>query len=166
MFNIPVDVYYKTKASSVYTLLNSVSTDVTGKYTITTSLSVNMYDFRIEIGNLSISPPTSYDAQYFNQKVLNQSFVSKDYYRMDVNSNGSLNITDVFLVYYRVSGGLLNWPYSLPRYRIFNSTQWSSINTSSSNLVSAYPGTQTITIDSLISGSTTNFYIVRTGYKQ
>jgi hypothetical protein len=166
MLNIPVDIYYKTKASSVYTLLSSVSTDAAGKYTITTSLSVNLYDFRIEVSNLSISTPAVNDAKYFNQKVLNQNFAAKDYYRMDVNSNGSLTISDVFLVFYRISGGISNWPNSLPKYRIFNSTQWSSINASSSNLVNTYPGYQTITVDNLSSGSSTNFYIVKTGYKQ
>jgi hypothetical protein len=166
MINIPVDIYYKTKASSAYTLLNSVSTDAAGKYTITTSLSVNLYDFRIEISNLSIPAPIVNDAQFFNQKVLNQNFAAKDYYRMDVNANGSLTITDVFLVFFRISGGISNWPNSLPKYRIFNSTQWSSINSSSSNLVNTYPGYQTITVDNLANGSTTNFYIVKTGYKQ
>jgi hypothetical protein len=165
ILNVPVSLYYKTKAGSTYTLLTTVNTDVTGKFIFTTSLSVNLYDFRIEISNLSISAPTATDAQYFNQKVLNQSFSAKDYYRMDVNSNGLLTITDVFLVFYRVSGGINTWPYSSPMYRIFNSTQWSSINASNSNLVNSYPGTQTIAIDNLTSGSATNFYIVRTGYK-
>ncbi len=166
MVNVSVDVYYKTKAGSTYSLLSIVTTDVTGKYTISTSLDVSLYDFRIEISNLSIPAPTTNDAQFFNQKVLNQSFSAKDYYRMDVNSNGLLTITDVFLVFYRVSGGINTWPYSSPKYRIFNSTQWSSINASSSNLVSSFPGSQTITVDNLTSGSTTNFYIIRTGYKQ
>jgi hypothetical protein len=165
MFNVPVKLYYKQKAQTTYTLHNSYSTDATGKYNITTSLSTNLYDFRVSLDNLSVSIPSPSDAQYFNQKVLNQSFNAKDYYRMDVNSNGDLTITDVFLVFYRISGGATAWPYSLPSYRIFNSTQWSIINSSSSNLTSTYTGAQSINVDGLISNGTTNFYVIRTGYK-
>jgi hypothetical protein len=166
ILNVPVNVYYKTKSGSTYTLLSTTNTDATGKYTITTSLSVSLYDFRIEISNLSISIPTINDAQFFNQKILNQSFNAKDYYRMDVNNNGDLTITDVFLVFYRVSGGITAWTYSIPTYRIFNNTQWSIINSSNANLKLTYPGSQSINVDNPISGGTTNFYVVRTGYKQ
>lgn len=163
---IPVNLYYKSKSSSTYILYNTFNTDAAGKYTITTLLSVNIYDFRIEISNLTIAPPTTVDAQYFNQKILNQSFNSKDYYRMDVNGNGNLSITDVFLVFYRLNYGISNWLYGVPTYRLFTSAQWTAINSSTLNLSSLYTGTQTTIIDSLISNGTTNVYLVRTGYRQ
>jgi hypothetical protein len=165
MLSVPVKLYYKQKSQTTYALYDTYLTDATGKYNITTSLSTNLYDFRVSVDNVSVSTPSPSDAQYFNQKVLNQSFNAKDYYRMDVNSNGNLTITDVFLVFYRISGGAASWPYSLPSYRIFNSTQWSIINSSTSNLTSTYSGSQSINIDSVISGGTTNLYIIRTGYK-
>lgn len=163
---IPIKLYYKQKSQTTYTLLGSYITDSNGKYTITTSLSVNLYDFRVAIDNLSVATPSQLDAAYFNQKVLTQSFNSKDYYRMDVNNNSTLSIADVFMVYFKISGGIANWLYSTPTYRIFTSTQWSAINSSNSNLTTTYPGVQSINVDTLTSNGTTNFYIIRTGFKE
>jgi len=163
---IPVKFYYKDKTQSTYTLVGSFITDSNGKYTITSTLSINIYDFRIAIDNLSVAPPTTIDAQYFNQKVLSQTFNAKDYYRMDVNDNNNLNIADVYQIFYRLSGGISNWKFSVPAYRLFTSSQWSVINSSSTNLKSTYVGVQSIVFDSLTSNGSTNLYLIRTGYKQ
>lgn len=163
---IPIKLYYKQKSQTTYTLLGSYITDSNGKYTISTSLSVSSYDFRVAIDNLSVATPSPVDAAYFNQKVLTQSFNAKDYYRMDVNNNTTLSIADVFLVYFKISGGIANWLYSTPTYRIFTTSQWSSINTSTANLTTTYPGVQSINVDTLTSNGTTNFYLIRTGFKE
>jgi hypothetical protein len=163
---IPVKFYYKDKTQSTYTLVGSFITDSNGKYTITSSLSTNLNDFRVVVDNLSVAAPSTIDAQYFNQKVLTQTFNAKDYYRMDANGNNNLTITDVYQIYYRLSGGIGNWQFSVPTYRLFTSTQWSTISSSTSNLKSTISGVQSITLDSLISNDTTNLYLIRTGYKQ
>jgi hypothetical protein len=163
---IPVKFYYKDKAQSTYTLVSTFTTDATGKYTITSSLSVNLNDFRVIVDNLSVTPPSIIDAQYFNQKVLLQTFNAKDYYRMDANGNSNLTITDVYQIYYRLAGGIGNWQFSVPSYRLFTTSQWLVISSSSTNLTSTYTGTQSITVDSLLSNGTTNLYLVRTGYKE
>ena len=163
---IPVKFYYKDKTQSTYTLVGTYTTDATGKYTITSSLSVNLNDFRVVVDNLSVAAPNTIDAQYFNQKVLTQTFNAKDYYRMDANGNNNLTITDVYQIYYRLSGGIGNWQFSVPTYRLFTSTQWSTISSSTANLKSTISGTQSITLDSLVSNDTTNLYLIRTGYKQ
>jgi hypothetical protein len=167
MSGIPVKLYYKDKTQSTYTLYNTYNTDATGKYNITTSVSPSIYDFRIEIGNLSFPSPVTTDAQYLNQKVLTQTFNAKDYYRADANNNDLISITDIFLIYFKISGGISSWSfYSTPNYRIFDSSQWTVINGSNSNLKSTYPGLQTITFSNLTHNGTTNFYIIKTGYKQ
>ena len=163
---IPVKFYYKDKTQSTYTLVGTYTTDATGKYTITSSLSVNLNDFRLVVDNLSVAPPSTIDAQYFNQKVLSQTFNAKDYYRMDANGNNNLNITDVYQIYYRLAGGIGNWQFSVPTYRLFTTTQWSAISSSTANLKSTIGGVQSITLDSLISNDTTNLYLIRTGYRQ
>jgi hypothetical protein len=119
--------------------------------------------FIIKINSVTIDSPTSADAESFTQKVLSQTFGAKDYYRMDANSNGILSIADVFLIYAKKSGLILTWPNTAPTYRIFTASQWSAINTSTSNLVSTYAGVQTLTTTNLTSGGTSNFYIVKTG---
>jgi hypothetical protein len=162
---INVQLFSKLKTSVNYTLNNTYPTDGTGKYTITTTLSTSLYDFRIVVSDLLINLPTQTDAIYFNQKVLTQSFNAKDYYRMDANGNSNLTITDVSQIYYRLSGGLGSWQFAVPTYRLFTTAQWLTINVSTSNLTSSINGVQSITLDTLISNGTTNLYLVRTGYK-
>jgi hypothetical protein len=163
---IPVKFYYKDKTQSTYTLASTFTTDATGKYTITSNFSANLNDFRVVVDNLSVAPPSTVDAQYFNQKVLSQTFNAKDYYRMDANGNSNLTITDVYQIYYRLAGGIGVWQFSVPSYRLFTTPQWSVISSSNTNLTSTYAGTQSITVDSLVSNGTTNLYLVRTGYKE
>jgi hypothetical protein len=163
---IPVKFYYKDKTQSTYTLASTFTTDATGKYTITSNFSANLNDFRVVVDNLTVSPPSTVDAQYFNQKVLSQTFNAKDYYRMDANGNSNLTITDVYQIYYRLAGGIGVWQFSVPSYRLFTTPQWSVISSSNTNLTSTYTGTQSITVDSLVSNGTTNLYLVRTGYKE
>ena len=161
--NIPVDVYSKLKTSSSYTLESTINTDVNGKYSISSTKDATLYDFRLQISNLTISSPISTDAQTFNSKVLSQSFNSKDYYRMDTNDNNNLTITDVYLIYARINGR--GWKTGIPNYRIFTSVEWNTINISSSNLKSTYLGTQTITLTGLTNKGTSDYYLIRAGYK-
>jgi len=163
---IPVKFYYKDKTQSTYTLASTFTTDATGKYTITSNFSANLNDFRVVVDNLTVAPPSTIDAQYFNQKVLSQTFNAKDYYRMDANGNSNLTITDVYQIYYRLAGGIGVWQFSVPSYRLFTTSQWAAISSSNTNLTSTYTGTQSITVDSLVSNGTTSLYLVRTGYKE
>jgi hypothetical protein len=161
--NIPVKFYYKLKSSSTYTYENSINTDVNGKYNISSTKDATVYDFQIEISSLSISSPTVSDAQSFNQKVLSQTFNSRDYYRMDVNNDDYLSITDVYLVYAKIIGR--TWKNSLPNYRIFTPTEWNSISTSSLNLKSLYSGVQTVTLSGILNKGNSNYYLIRTGFR-
>ena len=161
--NVPVKFYSKLKSASTYTLETTINTDVNGKYTISSTKDATVYDFQLEISSLTISSPAVSDAQSFNQKVLQQSFNSRDYYRMDVNNDNNLTITDVYLVYAKIIGR--SWRSPLPNYRIFTPTEWNTISTSSSNLKSTYSGTQTITLSGLTNKGSSNYYLFRTGYR-
>lgn len=164
---IPVKLYYKEKSQTTYSFYSTYNTDATGKYNITTPFSTSIYDFMIEVSDLSFPSPGVTDAQYFNQKVLSQAFNSRDYYSVDANNNGLISIADIFLIYFKISGGISSWSaYSTPSYRIFNSSQWAMINGSNLDLKSTYPGLQTIAFNNLIHNGTTNFYIIKTGHKQ
>lgn len=159
-----VKLYYKDKTSLTYDLYGSYTTDATGKYTISTTASSSLNDYKLIIDNAPLSNPTITDINFFNQKVLTQSFNAKDYYRMDVNNNNLLTITDVYLMYYKIN--LNSWLFTIPTYRLFTSAQWSVINASNINLALTYSGVQTLTFDNLVLNGTTNIYIIRTGYKQ
>jgi hypothetical protein len=158
--SIPVKLYYKTKAGSSYTLLQTYNTSISGTFTISTSLDIASYDFQVIIDGLSISSPSGTDASYFNQKVLSQVFSAKDYYQMNTNGNSNLTITDVFLIYKKINGS--SW--SVPSYRLFTPSEWSIINSSNSNIVVTYPGTQTITLTNPTAGGSSSFYLIKTGF--
>jgi len=166
LLGIPVKLYYKLKTDTNYTLFITSNTDISGLVSFTAPYGPSSYDFKLSIDNLTIPTPNSTDAVYLVTKILQQSFNSKDYYRFDTNNNNILNISDAFLVFYRISGGIGTWTYLIPPYRIFTETEWNTINTSTSNLKSTYPGTQTLNVNNLISGSSSKFYLIRTGYKQ
>ena len=159
-----VKLYYKDKNSSTYDLYGSYTTDATGKYTISTTASSSLNDYKLVIDNAPLSNPTITDINFFNQKVLTQSFNAKDYYRMDVNNNNLLTISDIYLIYYKIN--VSSWLLATPTYRLFTSSQWSVINASNINLALTYSGVQTLTFDGLVLNGTTNIYIIRTGYKQ
>ena len=158
--SIPVKLYYKTKAGSTYTLLQTYNTNISGIFTISTSLDIASYDFQIIIDGLSISSPSGTDALHFNQKVLSQTFNAKDYYQMNINGNSNLTIADVFSIYKKINGSA----WSVPSYRLFTPTEWSIINSSSSNLVATYPGTQTVTLTNPTAGGSSTFYLIKTGF--
>lgn len=167
LLGIPVKIYYKLKTDINYTLYSTSNTDVNGQVSFSLPYGTSSYDFRLVIDNLVIPIPSVNDINYLTSKIVQQSsFNSKDYYRFDTNNNNILNISDCFLIYYRISGGIGTWTYLIPPYRIFNEVEWNAISVSNSNLKSTYPGVQTITINGLVSGSSSKIYLVRTGYKQ
>jgi len=119
-------------------------------FTIFVTLSYGQIKFKAatSVGGASLDRGTTFD------------------YVIYANGNSNLTITDVYQIYYKLAGGIANWQFSVPTYRLFTTSQWSTINTSSVNLTSTISGTQSITLDSLISNDTTNLYLIRTGYRQ
>jgi hypothetical protein len=166
MVGLSVKLLVKLKSASIYTLDQTVSTDSNGKFVFSTNYSTNKYDFRILIDGMTFSGPLLADAYFFNQKILTQSFNSKDYYRMDVNDNNDLTISDVYLIFRRITTSGTTWSGTIPEYRLFTAAQWSVINASTSNLKATYQGASAITIDNPTNGGSTNIYCVKTGHKQ
>ena len=159
--NIPVKLYKKLNSDVSYTL-HATYTTTSNVLNITTTLDDGLYDFQIVIDAFTISNPTVSDAIYFNQKVINQNINGKDYYRMDVNGNGLLTITDVYLIYSKILG--IPWKPGIPNYRLFTQSEWNTISTSTTNLTSSISGVQNITFTNPPVSGTTNLYLIRTGY--
>ena len=160
--NITVQLYSKLKSATSYSFLSSSTTNSNGAYSFSTSLSTNKNDFRIIVSSISVNNPNTSDAQGFTQKLVRQSFNSKDYYRMDVNADNTLSISDVFSIFVKTNGR--SWPSSIPNYYLFKKSEWDVISVSSNNLKTSYPGLQSLTIDNLISSGTSNIYLIRSGY--
>jgi hypothetical protein len=82
---------------------------------------------------------------------------------MDGNGDNNLSITDVYTVYMKILG--VGWRGGTPSYRIFTPSEWTTISSSVSNLKATYPGSQSVTITGLANKGNSNFYLVRTGYR-
>ena len=147
-----------------WSLYKTVYTDSNGKYTIseTTTPATEWY-FVID----TPTPVTSLlysDAYGANTKAISRIFTSLDYYRYDVNNDGRINISDTYYIFMKKLGRLPTWGASLPNKRLFTSTEYTTINSSTSDLRSTYVGSQSITITSPVSGGSSNYYLVNTGY--
>jgi len=150
--------------TSPWVLYKTVYTDVNGKYTIneTSNPSIEWYLQIDAVPPLSLSIS---DAIGSNLKAINRNFNAWDYYKYDVNGDGKITISDTYYIYSKKNGRFLSWLLSLPNSRLFTSSQYLIINPSSSNLRTTYPGVQSVTINSPVSGTTTgNYYLVNTGY--
>lgn len=159
---VPVKILKKLKTDATYVLHGTYSTSATGQYSVSISVDANQYDFQLVIEALTISNPGSVDANFFNQKVLTQSFNSIDFYRMNANGNANLTISDVYLIHKKKNGS--NWPVGISSYKLFSQAEWSVIGGSTSDLRTLYPGQITIT-QTVVTGGTSNFYLVKTGHQ-
>lgn len=149
---------------SSWVLDTTVYTNSSGYYYVSrpTNPSIERY---IELSSISLPSLTLSDAQSPLQMALGLSNISsKSYYLYDVNNDGRVNITDSYYIHGVLSGRFNSWLNSYPSYRIFTTPQYNIINSSLMDLRPSYPGVQTYTINSPISGQSMNFYIFRTGF--
>jgi len=147
-----------------WTLYKTVYTDATGKYTINEpSNPATEWYFVIN----AVTPITllqSSDAYAANSKAISRTFTSLDYYRFDVNNDGRINISDAYYIFMKKIGKILIWNYMLPNTRLFTVSEYNTINSSTTDLRTTYPGVQSITINSPVNGGSSNYYIINTGY--
>jgi len=149
---------------TAWTLLTSSTTDASGRYSFSTSTNPSIEYY------ITFTPPTlpslvNLDAQTSNTLVTNPLLMkSKDFYRFDVNSDGKVTISDTYSIYAKKNGLFTSFPASPPDSRIFTTTQWSTFSNSTVNQKIAYPGVQSITINTPTSGGASSFYITRVGY--
>ena len=160
--NIQVKLFYKLKSASTYALFQTYTTNILGAFSITTTFDIALYDFQVTVDALSISNPIVSDANFFTNKVLNQSFIPIDYYRMDVNGNSNLTVTDILLIYKKMNG--FSWTNGMSTYRIFTQPQWTAIQSTGGNPALVFPGSQSITLTNPTAGGSSSLYIIKTGH--
>ena len=149
--------------ASPWNLFKTVYTDASGRYTIneTTNPSIEWY---LQFDAPIPAAITNSDAIAANMKVINRNFNSLDYYKFDVNNDTRFNISDVYFIHARKIGRFASWGSNLVNTRIFTPTQYNIISSSTNDLRLTYSGVQTITINSPVSGGSSNYYIINTGY--
>lgn len=154
--------YIVTYTDWVY--VKTVYTDSNGRYSIneTSNPSVEWY-FVIDTPT-PITPLQNSDAYGANTKAISRTFTSLDYYRYDVNNDGRINVSDAYYIFMKKIGRLPTWNNLLPNTRLFTAAQYNVINSSTTDLRVTYPGVQSITINSPVSGGSSNYYLINTGY--
>jgi hypothetical protein len=147
---------------------STYTTDITGNFTISVPLDTTYWDVRLAIqgdtmgvGNII----SSTDAQQVNQWVLgNGTMTGFDYYTADVNNSGNVTISDVWGVFGRVSGRFTEWPNNVEDVKFFTSSEYSTINGSSTNFTQTIPGSTNFNFE-IIAGqpSSVTFYVMVPG---
>ena len=160
---IGVKLNKKLKNSSTFSLHGTYLTDPLGNFQIVTSLDTSMYNFQVVFPQITPGNLSTTDATYFNQKIFTSNLQSVDYYRADVNRDGSVTITDIYSIFQKTHG--FPWKAGVPSFLYFNDSDWNTINLGTSNLNLTIPGFQSIIINNAISSGVTNLRLVKTGFK-
>jgi hypothetical protein len=145
-----------------WTLATTSITDATGRYSFSNATNPSI-EYYITFTPPALTIPVLSDGTLINSIVIgNTAIKSVDYFRYDVNGDNRFTVSDVYSTLAKKSGLLPSFT-PIPLSRIFNSTEWSTINLSTANLKVSYPGLQSVTITSPVSGGTSNYYISRLG---
>lgn len=147
-----------------WTLVATSTTDVTGRYSFSRATNPTI-EYYITFTPPTLPSITNTDAQISNNVTLGTlALRSRDFFRFDINNDGRITISDTYSIFARKNGLMNSFIASPPDSRIFTSAQWSTISGSTANLKTTFPGVQTITINTPISGGVSSFYITRLGY--
>jgi hypothetical protein len=151
--------------SSNFELNRTVFTNSQGQYQFTsTGLDINNFEFRV---NVNAPTPTQLftdnDGKKVSDFILGRSPINGlTYHRFDLNNDGSITVSDQFLLFGMRSGLVTNWV--IPRSSYFNPSDFVSISNSNSNVWSLYSGSTSIMTGNLSRGGTQNFYLIISGY--
>jgi hypothetical protein len=149
-----------------WVLHRTIYTDATGRYTIneTTNPATEWY---IQID--APTPTTTIaltDMQNISDVILGRTVRRSLHWNMyDVNGDGRITISDEYYINLRRTGRVSNW-ITMTASRLFSTTQYSSLNTGTTDLRTTIPGLTSITINSPVSGTTNaNYYLIAPGYR-
>lgn len=142
---IAVSLEKKLKTGSSWSQVESKSTGTDGRFAFTDVLiDTTAWDVRIRVKGDTMSVGnviSTADAQRINQNVLGtQTMTGFDFYSSDVNGDNIVTISDVYGVYARVSGRFTTWANSVADVKFFTQSEYTTINGSSTNLMSTYAG--------------------------
>ena len=164
-------VYLKTQNKNQvgfsYTTQATTTTDSNGYYSFNTILNYNDYDFTIDI-NPSLGTLTTSDINWFQDRLLSDTFSSKDYWRMDVNNTGSFSVSDIYLMHQRRLGNITSFIGG--GQEIWNTNSWQNPTiwpavVADSDDKTIYVGYGSWSLFDLANGNQTTFYLLRVGHK-
>lgn len=147
-------------------LASTQYTNSTGKYTFSgLGRDINNYVFKIDVfAPTSISTQFSTtDADVLGDIILGKTALqSQHYYTWDVNSDGNISSSDLYICWARKNDLVNSW--NVPILRLFNQTEANTIKLSVTNMVGTLTGSQTISINSPSNNGTSTIYILPSGF--
>lgn len=149
-----------------WVLHKTVYTDATGRYTINepTNPATEWYiqiNAPTPVTNISLT-----DMQNVSDIILGRITRKSLHWNMyDVNGDGRITISDQYYINLRRNNIVNNW-VTMTASKLFNTTQYNSLNTGTTDLRTTIPGLTSITINSPVSGTTNaNYYLIAPGYR-
>jgi hypothetical protein len=167
--HISVGLEKKLKSSSTWTSVLVDTTNLQGWVSFTDmNIDTTAWDVRLAVqgdtldfGNIiSVA-----DAQRVNQYILRQQTPTGfDFHSADVNGDGQITISDVYAIYGRISGRFSSWINSVQDVKFFTSSEFNTVDGSSSNLISSTPGVTNFTFEILPNTpDTVTYYVLGMG---
>jgi hypothetical protein len=98
-----------------------------------------------------------------NVVIKKTTFNGLHYYMYDVNGDGTVTVSDAYYIGARKYGIFTDWVNSFTS-RLFLTSEYNAIKATTANMKIMYPGTNSITITSPVSGGSANYYLIAPGY--
>lgn len=145
--NLTVAMMSRPQGGS-WSLLSSTITDNDGKFNFLQNLDTTYYDVKLSVlgDTLSVGNIISTaDAQKTSRIVTQQDQpIGFDFYSADVNGDNNLSTSDTYLIFSRIANNLTSWVNGVKDILFFTPSEYSQINSSSTNLRSTIPGVTNI----------------------
>jgi hypothetical protein len=158
----------KNQVGFSYTTHSTTTTDSNGAYSFTTNLNYDDYDYTIDVVPPALSIPTLNDINYFTDKLINGSYNSKDYWRMDVNNDGKFSVADLYYMLAYMNGIFTQYSSNTPSTKVFHYQQtpyfWDPLDTDTDDKSENF-GYGSYSLFDRSNGDSTIFYIIRAGHK-
>lgn len=158
----------KNQVGFSYTTQVTTTTDSNGYYSFNTTLDYNDYDYTIDIVPPSLSIPALSDISYFTSKLINGTYNSKDYWRMDVNNDGKFSIADLYSMLAYMNGIFNQYANTTPSTTVFHYQQtpfyWDPLETDTDDKSESF-GWGSYSPFDRSNGDSTIFYLIRAGHK-
>jgi len=158
------EIGVSTTTTSAWALDATAYTNSTGYYGFSRTTAAGT-DWYIQVdAPTRIQAYTNTDIQAVSNIILGKSIINGlSYHRFDVNDDGRLTIADKYYVAARKAGRFTRWR-TAPDVRIFTTSQYNTISSSTSNVRATYPGVSSYSTSTLTSGGTLNLYLIAPGY--
>jgi len=153
-----------TTTTSSWTLDATSYTNSSGYYSFSRTTTSNT-EWYIQIdAPTRIQAYTTTDLQAVSNIILEKtSKTGLSFHMFDVNDDGRLDVADEYYISARQKAIFNKWRIA-PDVRIFTTSEYNSITSSSNNVRTIYPGVASYATSTLTSGGTLNLYIIAPGY--